>query len=431
MAMRSGEAPPCNQQRAVEMHDTKFQSGISYLDGSRPIFLGTPFLECTAPLNANALWMRWGNYMVVDTYSNLADELKAIRERVAMADMSPLAKYRISGLDAEAFLDRLSPRNVSALDIGQIYYTPWCNDEGKMLGDGLIIRESQDSFITSSDPMLQWFQSRVGGDRVEILDLTDRYGILTVQGPRSRDTLQAAADTEFPELPFSRQGRIRIAGHEVSVIRQGFTGEHGYELWVERETGPAIWRAIAEAGQAFGILPAGAWALDVARIEAGLLIVGYDYVNAGPDAGAAGVHASGDLQATPFDLGLGRLIDFQSGDFAGAPALAEIAAGRRHRNLVGVEIDWKHLEDLEPGNLRRVRWYPVDARRDGTRVGFVSSIVWSPTLRKLVGFAHLDPDCATHGDEIALDWPLQDGSVEVSARVCNLPFHSLKRSKSV
>jgi aminomethyltransferase len=410
------------------MQDVSFYPGISSLESGRPVFLGTPFLETTAQLNQNGLWMRWGDYMVVDSYSDTVEELRAIRERVAMGDMTPLTKYRISGEDAETFLDRLVPRNISKLAVGQIYYAPWCSEEGDVLGDGLIIRESEHSFLTSSDPMLNWLQSNAAGHRVTFEDVTDAYGILTVQGPKSRQTIESAAEGGFDELSYSRLGNVRIAGRDISIIRQGFTGEHGYELWVEREHGPAVWAAIEEAGNEFGILPAGSWALDIARIEAGLLIVGYDYTNVGPDEGAAAVFASRERNASPYDLDLGRLIDFESLNFIGGFALKRISEARSHRRLLGVEIDWKPLEDEQPGNLRRVKWYPVNANKNSKHVGFVTSITWSPTTGKLIGFGHFEPGAVDVGEKVNLAWANNGRTISVSANVRSLPFYKHKRS---
>ncbi|OCP19614.1 MULTISPECIES: aminomethyltransferase family protein [unclassified Ensifer] len=415
------------------MDDIKFTTGLTAAQGARVAFRGTPFVERTAPLNQNALWMRWDRNMVVDAYSDMVEELAAIRTAVAMGDMSPLSKYVISGPDAEAMMDKLIPRDIKKLQVGQIYYAPWCDENGHVVGDGLIFRMDENTFRISADPGFAWWKRHAEGLDVQVTDITDTYGILTLQGPRSREVLEAATQSGFQELPFSRLAVVSIAGKHVEILRQGFTGEHGYELWVKADDAPCIWDAVEDAGRSFGIRPAGAWALDVARLEAGLLIVGYDYTSAGPDHGGAGIQAAGRFRASPFDLGLGRLVDFKKPDFLGRAALERMSNDGEHRQLVGLEIDWKQLsgtglETAEPGNLRRVRWYPVPVFDGSVEIGHASSVAWSPTLRKLIGFGHLRQAFGEVGTQVSLRWDDGVTAIDVAARVVALPFLSLRRS---
>ncbi|MBL0374562.1 aminomethyltransferase family protein [Rhizobium sp. KVB221] len=416
------------------MNDIKFTSGLSAVAGARVAFRGTPFVERTAPLNQNALWMRWDRNMVVDAYSDMVEELAAIRTRVAMGDMSPLSKYVIAGPDAEMLMDKLIPRDITKLKIGQIYYAPWCDENGHVVGDGLVFRMDETTFRVSADPGFTWWKQHASGLDVQVTDITDTYGILTLQGPRSREVLQAVAQSPFEELPFSRLAMVTIAGRQVEILRQGFTGEHGYELWVKAEDGVAVWDAVQEAGKPYGILPAGAWALDIARLEAGLLIVGYDYTSAGPDDGGAGIQAAGKYRASPFDLGLGRLIDFRKSDFVGKAALERMQGAGDHRQLVGLDIEWSQaaggagLEGGAPGNLRRVQWYPVPVFHGAAEVGHASSVAWSPTTGKMIGFGHLRGDVAAVGTQLTLRWNKDGTTIDVNARVVALPFLSLKRA---
>ena len=416
------------------MNDMKFTTGLSDVARAHVAFRGTPFVERTAPLNQNALWMRWDRNMVVDAYSDMVEELAAIRNRVAMGDMSPLSKYVISGPDAERLMDRLIPRDITKLKIGQIYYAPWCNENGHVVGDGLVFRMDETTFRVSADPGFTWWRQHAEGLDIQVTDITDAYGILTLQGPRSRDVLQAVAQLGLDELPFSRLAVVTIAGRQVEVLRQGFTGEHGYELWVKAEDAVAVWDAVQDAGKPHGILPAGAWALDIARLEAGLLIVGYDYTSAGPDDGGAGIQAAGKYRASPFELGLGRLIDFRKTDFLGKAALQRMAAAGDHRQLVGLDIDWTQaaggagLEGDSPGNLRRVRWYPVPAFHGAVEIGHASSVAWAPSIGKMIGFGHLRRDVAETGTELTLRWDSDGTTIDVAARVVDLPFLSLRRA---
>jgi aminomethyltransferase len=415
------------------MDDIKFTTGLTTAQGVRVAFRGTPFVERTAPLNQNALWMRWDRNMVVDAYSDMVEELSAIRTAVAMGDMSPLSKYVIAGPDAEVLMDRLIPRDIKKLQVGQIYYAPWCEENGNVVGDGLVFRMDETTFRVSADPGFTWWSEHGKGLNVNVTDITDAYGILTLQGPRSREVLAAVTETEFQELPFSRLAVVTIAGKQVEILRQGFTGEHGYELWVKADDGAAVWDAVERAGRPFGIRPAGAWALDVARLEAGLLIVGYDYTSAGPDHGGAGIQAAGKFRASPYDLGLGRLIDLKKPEFIGKAALERMSKDGQHRQLVGLEIDWKQLagteiENEEPGNLRRVRWYPVPVFDGSSEIGHASSVAWSPTLGKLIGFGHLQPGFERVGTQVTLRWEDGGKSLDIAARVIALPFLSLRRA---
>ncbi|TJV38232.1 MAG: aminomethyl transferase family protein [Mesorhizobium sp.] len=415
------------------MNDIKFTSGLSVVADAHVAFRGTPFVERTAPLNQNALWMRWDRNMVVDCYSDMVEELAAIRNRVAMGDMSPLSKYVIAGPDAERMMDALIPRDIKKLQVGQIYYAPWCDENGHVVGDGLVFRMDETTFRVSADPGLSWWKQHAEGLDVRVTDISDSYGILTLQGPRSREVLEAVTQS-VQELPFSRLAIVTIAGRRVEILRQGFTGEHGYELWVKADDGAAVWDAVEAAGKPFGILPAGAWALDIARLEAGLLIVGYDYTSAGPDHGGASIQAAGKYRASPFDLGLGRLVDFRKADFIGKAALQRMSNTGDRRQLVGLDIDWsqaldrKGLESNAPGNLRRVQWYPLKAFRGGKEVGHASSVAWSPSTGRMIGFGHLRREAAETGTELTLKWNKDGVAADVRARVVGLPFLSLKRA---
>ena len=409
------------------MENTVFEDGLSFTKQGRPIFKGTPFLEHTAKLNENALWLRWGNYMVVDTYSNQEDELNAIRTNVAMGDMSPLAKYKISGKDARKYLDRLIPRNIKKMLKNHVYFSPWCNEEGLTVGDGLIVCESETSFFISSDPGLNWWRSNAIGFDVNISDETDNYGILTVQGPKSKETIEEATKGQVKDLSFSRCQRVTFDDQEVLIMRQGFTGEHGYEIWTPREIGSKIWQIVKKAGEQFSIKPVGSWALDISRVEAGLIIPGYDYTGAGPkeDMGGAAIHASSEFFASPYELNMGHFIDFSSERFVGYDKLFKTVDAKVHSKLVGIEIDWWNLLNIEPREFKRVKWYPVKAHQNGKEIGHVTSIVWSPTLKKVIGFGHIDIENFDTLKKIDLLW---ENNQKISASICPLPFYKINRA---
>jgi len=192
--------------------------------------IGTPFHGRTARLSATPWYFNWDLCHVVDVYDDFHAELAAIRTNVAMGDMSPLCKILIIGPDAERLVDRLVPRSIEDLRPGGIYYTPWCNDDGKVVSDGLVFRTGQDSYRFTGDPSYDWITQKAEGYDVEIIDQTDDLGILAVQGPRSRRVMEAATGVNGLQIGFSRLARFAIGCVEVEVARQGFTGEHGYEI---------------------------------------------------------------------------------------------------------------------------------------------------------------------------------------------------------
>ena len=401
--------------------------------------IGTPFHERTA-LNSETPWyFNWDLCHVVDVYDDFHAELRAIRTNVTMGDMSPLCKALISGPDAGRLVDWLIPRDTTDLRPGGIYYTPWCNEDGKLVSDGLVFRTAEDAYLFTGDPTYEWFVSQAGGHDVTITDQTDDLGILAVQGPRSRRVMVAATGVDDLELDFSRLGRFEIGGVEVDVARQGFTGEHGYEILTPRHAGAQVWDAVASAGEPFGIRPCGEWAIDVARVEAGLLIPGPDYANGGPDVTGSHTVSASDPEfcSSPFELRMGRFVNLDKGDFAGREALvAEQAAGGPPRAMAGLDIDWRaiteaHLElGVAPNISPRVEWVAKPVTSEGRTVGRGSSITWGPTVGKLIGFGHLEREHARAGTRVAVTWeiPGTGRSIAAPATVADLPFLALQRA---
>lgn len=406
-------------------------------ENQRLAWPGTPFAQRTVALNHNALWMLWDRMMITDVFSDLEQEMRAIRTSVAIGDMSPLSKYEIRGPGAVALVDRVITRDARRLEVGQTYYTPWCNEDGKLVNDGLVIRVDESTFRLSADPNLLWLSQCADGYDVEIEDLTEAFGIITLQGPKSTEVLEAVTGAQWGDLRFSRLRQTSIAGRQVDVLRQGFTGEVGYELWIPAADGVPVWDAVMNAGEPFGIKPAGALAEDKARIEAGLLIVGYDYTAAGPDSQGASVKVGSRYDATPLELGMGRLIDFDKTDFIGKEALAREAAQGSRTQHVGLDIDWRTIarecdrRDIPPSDFVRVRWTPIPLAGEGVENRRATSVTWSPTARKLIGFGHVAPREARTGSTVSLLWPIGDDCVEVPATVVEPPFVTRRRSTSL
>ena len=395
----------------------------------------TPFHERTLPLNRMQMWFNWDRHIVPDTYAGFAAELKATREGVSMGDMSPLSKYEIRGPDALRFVDRLVTRNVATIAAGQAFYSPWTDERGKVVGDGLVFRLAPDVFRVSADPQQEWFAVQADGLEVGIEDVTDGFGLLAIQGPRSRQVMDSLTKGSWSDLTFSRIRTATVAGAELLVARQGFTGELGYEMWVPADAGADVWDAVTSAGAPFGITAAGEHAIDVARVEAGLLIVGADYTGAGPDRPGSVIDLSPEHEASPYELGMDAFVDLDAEAFVGRDALrAELASGGPRRRLTGVEIDRDRVLALHaadgqvPSIPDRVWWYPLDLTHDGRPVGWASSVTWAPSVPALVGFGHVDADVGGPGTELVVRWTLHGGDDQVPARVVELPFLELRRS---
>ncbi len=396
----------------------------------------SPFHARTASLNRMQMWFNWDLHIVPDVYTDFHKELRATRESVSMGDMSPLSKHVIQGPDAESLLDHLVTRDVTRLEVGHVLYTPWTDDRGKVVGDGLLFRLGKDEFRLSADPQMEWLSLHADGLDVEIKDVSDDWGLLAVQGPRSTDVMDTLTGEEWSEMPFSRVKPTSAAGAELLVARQGFTGELGYEIWVPAVAGADIWDAVAEAGEPFGIQAVGEYAIDVARVEAGLLIVGADYAGAGPDRPGSVIDISPEHQASPFELGLDRFVDLgKETDFIGKSALVrETDTGGPQRRLMGVELAHEAVaalytdQGMPPLLPNRVWWYPLALWRDGRPMGYATSVTWAPTVGRLVGFGHLDRDMIGSGPEVSVRWTLNDTDGNVPARIVDLPFRDQRRA---
>lgn len=382
------------------------------------------------------MWFNWDLYVVPDVYSDMHAELRATRDGVSMGDMSPLSKYAIRGGDATRFLDEIVTRDVSSLEIGQVVYTPWTDERGKMVGDGLVFRMDATEYRLTTDPQLEWLSRHADGLDVEVEDLTDGFGLLALQGPRSIDVMDALTGGSWADMPFSRARTTSVAGTDILVARQGFTGELGFEMWVPAQVGRDVWDAVATAGERFVIVPTGEHAIDVARVEAGLLIVGADYTGAGPDRPGSVIDLSSRFEASPAEIGLGGFVDLEKGgDFIGRSALiSEAEAGGPRLHLTGLELDHAAVSSLYEEQGRpplfpdRVWWYPLEVAQDGNEVGHASSVTWAPSVGRLIGFGHLIGSVAVPGTAVSVRWTLNDVSGEVPAHVLDLPFLQLRRS---
>jgi aminomethyltransferase len=397
------------------------------------VSVGTPFHPRTAPLNRKMQWREWSGYFASSVYADFHDiEYNAIREAAALIDVSPLFKYRVHGPDARRLVDRVITRDAEKLRPGHVYYTPWCDEHGKVIDDGTIHHLDDGSYRwTAADPQLRWLRLNARGLDVEVDEITESVAALALQGPLSRDVLEAAAQTSFADLRYFRRRGARIADVELDVSRTGYTGDLGYELWVPTERAVETWDALMDAGKAYGIRPAGMLALDVVRLEAGLILIEADYTSAR--------HAVNPEQNySPFEIGLGRLVSFDKGDYVGRLALErEQRAGGPPRRLVGIELDWYGIEGLysaqglPPSISATVDRSPVPVFAErGAQIGKATSHGWSPILKQAIALASVPPSHEPLGSRVEVEWTVEGRRGRVPGRVAPLPFLDLPRKRS-
>lgn len=395
--------------------------------------VGTPFHPRTAARNAKQLWREWAGYLSALQYHDAHDvEYAAIREGVALVDVSPLFKYLVRGPDAPRLVDRVTVRDVRRLAVGQVWYTCWCDEEGKVVDDGTVARLDETTFRwTAAEPCLRWLLLNAAGLDVEVLDVSESVAALALQGPLARRVLEAATGQSFADLRYFGRRPSGVRDVPVDVTRTGYTGDLGYELWVEAHRAVELWDAVWEAGSPFGLRPAGLNALDVVRVEAGLLLLDVDYTSSR--------RALAPEQAfSPFELGvLGRFVDLGKGPFVGRRALeAELRRGGPPRRLVGLELSWEGIErayaahDLPPvmSPVTSREHVPVyGARR---RVGRATSTAWSPLLKRAIALASVAREVAAPGTELAVEWTVEARRSLVPARVVPLPFFDPPRKRA-
>ncbi len=395
------------------------------------MLLATPFHARTQPINEAQVWRRWSGYMTAGAYELSHErEYWAVRNSAALFDVSPLHKYHISGRDGARLLDRMVTRDVSKLAVGQVLYTPWCDAEGKVIDDGTIARLDVDRFrLTSAEPNYRWLTMNAVGLQVVIEDVSARIGALALQGPKSRLILNACAEHSLDGLKYFRLTTTRVGGVPVTITRTGYTGDLGYELWCDAADAVKVWDALIAAGTAYGITPAGILALDVARVEAGLILLDVDYTS-------AHVATIPEQKSSPYEINLGWAVDLnKSVPFVGRKALAAEKAAGSPWQMVGIEIEWPNLERLflEEGLPPHVPATTLRASVPlsslGRQVGYASSSCWSPLLKKFIALAHVEAAHAAPGSLLMCEIMVQHKHRYTPARVVSLPFFNPERKR--
>ena len=391
----------------------------------------SPFFDRTSKLNESQEWRRWSGYLSATNYELTHDnEYFAIRTKSALLDISPLKKYLIEGKDALALLDRLVTRNIKICKIGQVMYTPWCDENGKVIDDGTIQRLSENKFrITSAEPNLDWILHIASGLNVKIKDDSETTAALALQGPNSREILNSISEVSLDGLKFFWMIDTNFNGIPVSISRTGYTGDLGYEIWMDSENALLIWDLLLKKGASYGITPAGLHALDIARIEAGLILLDVDYISSR--------HAIIEpRKSSPFELGLGWAVKMKKNDFIGKIALEKELDRGPEWEFVGIEIEWSELEShyrnagLAPG-LPSTAWRtstPLYYNRN--QVGYATSGTWSPILKRYIALAHLKSEYSQNGTELEFEIKVEHFKKTTKAKVVNTPFFNPERKRS-
>jgi aminomethyltransferase len=390
--------------------------------------IGTAFHERTFELCESLSYREWSGYYTVSVYETHHEhEYNAIRNAAALIDVSPLYKYLVSGPDATKLVNRIITRDIRKVAVGQVIYCCWCDEDGKVIDDGTITRLAENTYRwTAADPSLRWLTQNALGMYVTIEDISEHTAALAVQGPTSGRLLARLAGPDLLKLKYFRMTRAQIAGVPVDISRTGYTGDLGYEIWMPWEEATRVWDALADAGLEFDARPAGMLALDVARIEAGLILIEVDYFSS--------KKALIDSQKySPFEINLGRLVNLDKEHFIGKQALAAEQRRGSPRKLVGLELSWGDIERqydavglpaTVPTTASRVA---VPVYKGSRQIGKATSTTWSPTLKKMIALASLASEYAATGSVVQVENTVEAVRHRVSARIVELPFFNPPR----
>jgi aminomethyltransferase len=390
--------------------------------------IGTAVHERTFPLCESLNYREWSGYYAVSAYEAHHDhEYNAIRNAAALIDISPLFKYRISGKDATRLVDRIVTRDLKKVSVGSVIYTPWCDEHGKVVDDGTVSRLQENTYRwTAADPSLRWFHQNASGLDVQIEDISEQTAALALQGPTSGRLLKAVAEADIENLKYFKVTSGKIAGVPVDISRTGYTGDLGYEVWIPWKDAVRVWDELMGRGRAFDVHAAGMLALDVSRIEAGLLLIDVDF-NGSKKA------LIGAQKYTPYEMGLGRLVALDKGRFVGQEALRREAKEGPAREIVGLELSWNAVEaiyeklNLAPQIPAAASRVPVPVYREGEQVGKATSTTWSPTLKKMIALATISRGATAVGTRLEMEVTVEAVRHRVPATVVKTPFFNPPR----
>jgi glycine cleavage system T protein (aminomethyltransferase) len=393
--------------------------------------VGTAFHERTFALCTSLNYREWSGYYTVSSYEvHHEHEYNAIRNAAALIDISPLYKYIVSGKDATRLVNRVITRDINKVKPGQVIYCCWCDEQGMVIDDGTITRQEENKYRwTAADPSLRWFRQNGLNMDVQIDDISENVAALALQGPTSGKLLKTVAQADIANLKYFRVTSGSIAGIPVDISRTGYTGDLGYEIWIPVKNGGEalkVWDALMDAGRQFDIHAAGMLALDVARVEAGLLLIEVDYTS----SKKALIQSQ---KYSPFELGFGRMVHLEKENFVGKSALARQAKQGVLRQLVGLELDWTEVEaryekfGLTPAAPAQASRVAVPVYSGGKQVGKATTTTWSPILKKMIALASVETAHSQPGTKLQMEITIEAVRHKVTAVVTKLPFFNPER----
>ena len=391
----------------------------------------SPFHPRTGPLCTSYSWKDWAGYHAVCRYDHSNEhEYFAFREAAGVIDVTPLFKYDITGPDAAALLSRVTVRDIGKLSIGRVVYCCWCDDDGKIVDDGTVTRLAEDHYrLTAADPTYHWLARLGRRMNAEIRDTSTEIAALALQGPTSRDILQQCTDSDLGALEFFGAMPARMDGLDAWITRTGYTGDLGFEIWVSSDDAIRLWDLLADAGQAYGLEPAGLDALDLTRVEAGFIMLGVDYFSA-PKV------VLESRKSTPYELGLGWTVQLDRGPFVGQASLRREKEQGSVWQFVGLELDWPDLERLYdayglpphlPAGADRT---PLPVFSGARQIGQATSHAWSPIMKKPFALASVKSRFATLGTRLEIEHTVEFSRHKVSATVVPTPFFNPQRKRN-
>jgi len=390
--------------------------------------IGTAFHQRTFPLCHSLNYREWSGYYTVSVYEvHHEHEYNAIRNACALIDISPLYKYRVTGKDATKLVNRVITRDVNKVAVGQVIYCCWCDEDGKVIDDGTLTRIEENVYRwTAADPSLRWFRQNGLNMDVQIEDISEKTAALALQGPTSARLLKTVAEADITNLKYFRMTRGKIAGVPVDISRTGYTGDLGYEIWIPWNDALKVWDALMEKGKQFDIHAAGMLALDVARVEAGLLLIEVDYIS----SKKALIPSQ---KYSPYELGFGKMVHLNKENFIGKRALEADAKNGVKRQLVGLEVDWVEVEEqhdrfgLTPAAPSQASRVSVPVYLGERQVGKATTTTFSPLLKKLIALASLESPFAKPGTQLQMELTIEAQRLKTAATVVPLPFFNPKR----
>jgi aminomethyltransferase len=398
----------------------------------------TPFHERTSALNQTGLWEHWANCLAAQRYQMSEKfEYFAIRNAAGLFDTSPLYKYRFSGPDAERYLAGVMTRDPRKCPVGKAQYTLWCDDRGFVIEDGVLLHVADGEYLlTAAEPNLAYFEGLAGRLDVAIEDVTEAWGILSIQGPRSREILASVAPAAAG-LDYFGVTATNLAGVPVLISRTGYTGDLGFEVWTPAADALRVWDSVWAAGEGRALIPFGMTALYMARIEAGLLLLDVDFHSsrfAWTDAD----------RSTPVELGLGWTVkdlgpDASNGSqhrtFIGADAIRRELREKTSRwQLTGLVIDWRDYDRIwdaagviPPKDHTPIQdeYYVYDDALN--QLGYATSQMYSPMLQRHIALARVPFELTAPGSRVKLELAVNHRYEYFDAHVARLPLFNPPR----